>query len=211
MSAHATVRGSVADARAAAHRRVEEQYNALVDKLEQCVGDVVHALLPPEEMSMNLVARFPDKLCVLPNKSIDSDVMEILKPKLVKHAADSNEMVVEICYAPGRYPSPQSRPPWIVVLKGDVNDPRCKSWYHILKVHPDNLATAVDWAKSDGKPWGANLRVTRLPARKVGPDARTRLEQLRALVLVDAVTQEPLATVPHQPKRLRRLVDDDED
>ena len=45
----------------------------------------------------------------------------------------------------------------------------------------------------------------------MGPDARTRLEQLRALVLVDAVTQEPLATVPHQPKRLRRLVDDDED
>ena len=46
---------------------------------------------------MNLVARFPDKLCVLPNKSIDSDVMEILKPKLVKHAADSNEMVAVPC------------------------------------------------------------------------------------------------------------------
>ena len=39
-----------------------------------------------------------------------------------------------------------------------------------------------------------------------------RLQPLRALVLVDAVAQEPLATVPRQPKRVRRtIVDDDED
>ena len=39
-------RTSVADAKAAAHRRAEEEYDALAARLEQHVGDVGQAVLP---------------------------------------------------------------------------------------------------------------------------------------------------------------------
>ena len=205
-AARATARASVDDAKAAAHRRVEEEYAALAAMLEQRMGDVVQALLPPHEASIRLAARFLDTLCVLPGKCIDSDIMTYLKPRLVHHAADDNDMVVEISYT-NKYPFGEARPAWIAVVQGG-NFPGCKEWYHILQVQPaDNLAKAVAWAAGDGRQWGATLHVTKLPSWKVEDSFHNKLQRQRALLLVDVVTQEPPATAPRPTKR-RCVVDE---
>ena len=215
-AASATARKSVQDAQAAAHRKIDEEYGAIVASLELKIGDVAQAVLPPLEQSPVLAAKFFNKLCVLPGKTIDSDVMQFLMPDMIKHAEDDNDMVVEMCTDTWL----KTRPPCIESLKGDFRDPRCKEWYHIVHLRNDGsqpldgrarLAEAVAWAEGEGKTYGAKVRITitKLPAWKVQDAYQSRLKQLRALVLVDAVTQEPLATVPHQPKRLRRLVDEE--
>ena len=126
--ARATARASVREAKDAALLRVEEEFDAVAANLETYLGDVGQTVLPPGVVSMTVAAQFVGKLCVLPGKHVDGEIMTYLNPRLVQYKDNDNDLVVEISYNdPSKYPIPQQRPHWLEALKGESHPlPGCK-------------------------------------------------------------------------------------
>ena len=193
LSVRATALKGVKQARAAEHLATDAKYDATAAALEA-------RLEAPEtwqEGAMDLAKKYPADMRVTPGP-IDNAVM-MLGPTCQPHIGHDNDMVLEMCYAPGKFPAPDARPSCIALLKGDENDPRAKTWYHVVK--PGKLDEALRWAAQHGGLYGATLHLSRLPAWKVAEVDSTKLQRLWVFLLVTGVAEEPATEAPATGER----------